>query len=68
MSLVTYGLGPGGGGGGGGIFLMRAYRALSPGYVYWESADEPDPLALQAPYPAVELADILVATIYVATP
>lgn len=66
MSLVTYGLGAGGGGGGG-IFLMRAYRALSPGYVYWESPNAPDPTAIHAPYPLGELADILVATVYVAT-
>lgn len=63
MSLVTYGLGASGGGGG--AFLMRAFRSLSSNYVYWVSENEPDPSAAGAPYPAIELSDIVVASVYV---
>jgi len=61
MSLVTLGLGP--------TtaplrILMRAYHTVAPvGYVYWEVEDVPDftGTATNVPYPAVDLADILVA-------
>lgn len=43
------------------IYGMRAYRGLSSDYVYWSSIGAPDPSGSGAPYPAVELSDIVVA-------
>jgi hypothetical protein len=62
MSLVTLGLGP--------TtapirILMRAYHTEVPiGYVYWEVEEVPDPLGLLAPFPAVDLLDIVIAYEY----
>jgi hypothetical protein len=59
MSLVTWGLGPSGGGDP--IFTMRAFHTVFPtGYVYWTVSGVPDSGAASAPYPAIELADIVV--------
>jgi hypothetical protein len=38
---------------------MRAYRALTPGYVWWFSPGEPDYTAARAPHPLGELSDII---------
>jgi hypothetical protein len=43
-------------------YMMRAYRSISGEYVYWPSA-LPDPSAEDAPYPAVELSDIVITSI-----
>lgn len=62
MSLVGYGLGP--------MapplrFLMRAHRALpTPGFVYWEVEDAPDPTGTQAPLPVAQLSDIVTVCAY----
>lgn len=62
MSLVTYGLGPGGAEP---KFVMRAYHTIAPiGYVYWTVDGAPDGTAAQAPYPAIELIDIVVVRSY----
>ena len=58
MSLVTYGLGVSGGDA---SFVMRAYHTSAPiGYVYWTVQTAPDGTGAQAPYPAIELIDIVV--------
>jgi hypothetical protein len=58
MSLVTWGLGPGGGEP---KFVMRAYHTVGPlGYVYWTVEGAPDSAGASAPYPAIELIDIVV--------
>ncbi len=45
----------------GATYTMRAYHTAAPvGYVYWESPGLPDEEAEHAPYPAVDLADIVV--------
>jgi hypothetical protein len=46
---------------------MRAYHTVAPlGYVYWEVEDVADftGTALNVPYPAVDLTDIVVAYEY----
>lgn len=59
MSLVTWGLGPGGGGET--SYVMRAYHTVGPiGYVYWTVSGAPDGAAASAPYPAIELIDVVV--------
>lgn len=63
MSLVTWGLGPGGGET---KYVMRAYHTIVPiGYVYWTVEGAPDGTGAQAPYPAVDLIDIVVIRSYV---
>lgn len=63
MSLVTYGLGAGGAAPL--QFLMRAYHTIAPiGYVYWTVENVPDTAGAQAPYPAIELVDIITAYEY----
>lgn len=58
MSLVTWGLGPGGGQP---QFVMRAYHTASPvGYVYWTVEGAPDGTGVYAPYPVIDLTDIVV--------
>lgn len=58
MSLVTWGLGPSGGGT---SYTMRAYHVVAPvGYVYWTVEGAPDNAGANAPYPAVDLTDIVV--------
>lgn len=42
-------------------YVMRAYRALSSEYVYW-SVPLPDPNAESAPYPAIELTDVVISS------
>ena len=60
MSLVTYGLGATGGGAAL-SFVMRAFHTVFPtGYVYWTVLNTPDATAAFAPYPAIELTDIVV--------
>ena len=62
MSLVTWGLGPTASPF---RFLMRAYHTFAPiGYVYWTVEDNPDTVGTLAPYPAVELTDIVTAYAY----
>lgn len=54
---------PGYGGGGGGTtveYLMRAYRALTPGYVHWTSSNTPDYAGTGSGYNPAELTDITV--------
>lgn len=59
MSLVTWGLGPGGGGQT--SYTMRAYHTVAPvGYVYWTVEGAPDDTGASAPYPAVDLTDIII--------
>jgi hypothetical protein len=63
MSLVTQGMGPS-------VssvkYVMRAFHNVAPlGYVYWEVFDTPDTSATFAPYPLVELNDIVVIRSYV---
>lgn len=45
------------------IYVMRAYRTTSMSYVYWSSVNQPDPTAQYAPFPLVELTDIVVYSI-----
>lgn len=41
-------------------FRMRAYHTVSPvGFVYWNAVGAPDATAKGAPYPALELTDIV---------
>jgi hypothetical protein len=43
-----------------GRYLMRAFKTtVTTGHVYWETFDDPDPLAVHAPYPASVLTDIV---------
>ena len=43
------------------FFVMRAFHTVFPtGYVYWTVPNVPDGAALLAPYPAIELNDIVV--------
>jgi len=66
VSLVTYGLGAAGAPL---RFLMRAYHTIGPiGYVYWEVTGSPDPIGTFAPYPAVNLLDIVTAYAYPQAP
>ena len=66
MSLVTQGLGPGSAAL---QFLMRAYHTVGPiGYVYWEVTGTPDPAGTFAPYPAIDLLDIVTAYAYPQAP
>ena len=66
MSLVTWGLGPGGGGEA--SFVMRAYHTVGPvGYVYWTVSGAPDSAGAQAPYPAIDLIDIVVIREFIPT-
>jgi len=68
MSLVTYGLGATGGGGAV-SFVMRAFHTIFPtGHVYWTVANVPDSIAAFAPYPAIELVDIVVIREYIPAP
>jgi hypothetical protein len=40
---------------------MRAYHTVGPiGYVYWTVSGAPDGAAASAPYPAIELIDVVV--------
>lgn len=57
--LVAYGLGAGGGGL---AYVMRAFHTIFPtGHVYWTvEQDAPDAAADFAPYPAVDLMDIVI--------
>lgn len=58
MSLVSWGLGPGGGEA---QFVMRAFHTVGPiGYVYWTVFGAPDGTGASAPYPAIDLIDIVV--------
>lgn len=52
--------------GGSKTYLMRAYRASSSSYVVWSSVGSPDPAAAQAPFPAGELSDVVVAQVLTA--
>lgn len=46
-------------------FLMRAYHTVAPiGYVYWTVEQAPDTAGAQAPYPVIELTDIITAHEY----
>lgn len=66
MSLVTFGLGPSGGSDP--QYTMRAYHTVSPvGYVYWTVTGAPDGSAAQAPYPAIELTDIIILRSFLPT-
>lgn len=63
MSLVTQGLGPGGAAPL--RFLMRAYHTAAPiGYIYWTVENAPDITGALAPYPAIDLQDIVTAYAY----
>jgi hypothetical protein len=42
------------------VYIMRGFRALSPGYIYWEILGAADPTAVLAPFPLSELSDIVV--------
>jgi hypothetical protein len=62
MSLITQGLGPGEPPL---QFLMRAFHTTVPiGYVYWITNVEPDTTGAFAPYPALQLTDIITAFAY----
>jgi hypothetical protein len=41
-------------------YHMRAYRALTPGFVYWDVLDEPDLTGSESGYDPSELTDIIV--------
>jgi hypothetical protein len=41
---------------------MRAYRALTPGYVFWDVLEEPDLTGSESGYDPAELTDIIVNT------
>lgn len=62
MSFVTQGLGPNEPPL---QIVMRAFHTTVPiGYVYWTVNVEPDAAAEFAPYPAVQLTDIVTAFVY----
>jgi hypothetical protein len=43
------------------LYVMRAYHTTVPiGFIYWEAFDDPDTAATFAPYPLIDLTDILV--------
>jgi hypothetical protein len=65
---VTYGLGAGGGGASV-SFVMRAFHTIFPtGFVYWTVPNVPDSAGAFGPYPAIDLADIVVIREYVPGP
>jgi len=68
VSLVTYGLGAAGGAA---VvnYVMRAFHTVFPtGHVYWTVPTMPDAIAAFAPYPLIELVDIVVIREYVPGP
>ena len=53
----------GGGGGPADVnYSMRAYRALTPGYVHWTSTNSPDYAGTGSGYNPAELTDITVVS------
>jgi len=45
-------------------YTMRAYRALTPGYVFWTVLNYPDLTGAQSGYPTIELADIVIEQVF----
>jgi hypothetical protein len=50
------------------VYIMRAFHPATPGFVYWPSPNEPDPLATLAPFPLADLEDIVISNIQCRSP